>query len=110
MLTSLIAVVAMVVTADGGLPVAAPATVVMILFDEGRIKLDAPVNSYLPEFTGGYKDSVTVRQLLEHRSGLPADRDLWRVAHSPSEARQVVLDAPLECKPGQCYIYSDLGA
>lgn len=85
-------------------------TAVMILFDEGRIKLDAPVVTYLPEFTGGYKDSVTVRQLLEHRSGLPADRDLWRIAHSPAEARQVVLDAPLECKPGQCYIYSDLGA
>jgi CubicO group peptidase (beta-lactamase class C family) len=185
MLTPLIAVISMVVTLDGGLPVAAPATVgmsakrletidrvvyrgikaggfpgaavvvgrkgaavwekgfgridwatsssrvsatetiydlasltkvigtttaVMILFDEGRIKLDAPVNTYLPEFTGGYKDSVTVRQLLEHRSGLPADRDLWRIAHSPSEARQVVLDAPLECKPGECYIYSDLGA
>ena len=31
--------------------------------------------TYLPEFTGGYKDSVTIRQLLEHRSGLPADRD-----------------------------------
>ena len=85
-------------------------TAVMILFDEGRIQLDAPVVTYLPEFTGGYKDSVTVRQLLEHRSGLPADRDLWRIAHSPAEARQVVLDAPLECKPGQCYIYSDLGA
>jgi len=85
-------------------------TAVMILFDEGRIKLDSPVSTYLPEFSGGYKDSVTVRQLLEHRSGLPADRDLWRIAHSPAEARQVVLDAPLECKPGQCYIYSDLGA
>ena len=85
-------------------------TAVMILYDEGRVQLDAPVHTYLPEFTGGYKDSVTVRQLLEHRSGLPADRDLWRIAHSPAEARQVVLDTPLECKPGQCYIYSDLGA
>ena len=85
-------------------------TAVMILFDEGRIQLDAPVNKYLPEFSGGYKDSVTVRQLLEHCSGLPADRDLWRMAHSPAEARQIVLDAPLECKPGVCYIYSDLGA
>ena len=85
-------------------------TAVMILFDEGRIQLDAPVVTYLPEFAGGYKDSVTVRQLLEHRSGLPADRDLWRIARSPAEARQVVLDAPLECQPGQCYIYSDLGA
>jgi CubicO group peptidase (beta-lactamase class C family) len=85
-------------------------TAVMILYDEGRIKLDAPVVTYLPEFTGGYKDSVTVRQLLEHRSGLPADIDLWRLAHSPAEARQMVLKAPLECKPGVCYIYSDLGA
>ena len=85
-------------------------TAVMILYDEGRVQLDAPVHTYLPEFTGGYKDSVTVRQLLEHRSGLPADRDLWRIAHSPAEARQMVLDTPLECKPGQCYIYSDLGA
>jgi len=85
-------------------------TAVMILYDEGRIKLDAPVVTYLPEFTGGLKDSVTVRELLEHRSGLPADIDLWRLAHSPAEARQMVLNAPLECKPGVCYIYSDLGA
>jgi CubicO group peptidase (beta-lactamase class C family) len=85
-------------------------TAIMILYDEGRVQLDAPVRTYLPEFSGGYKDSVTVRQLLEHRSGLPADRDLWRLAHSPAEAKQIVLDTPLECKPGQCYIYSDLGA
>jgi len=85
-------------------------TAVMILFDEGRIKLDEPVNTYLPEFTGGLKDSVTVRELLEHRSGLPADLDLWRLAHSPAEARQMVLNAPLEYKPGSAYVYSDLGA
>ncbi|HXY31231.1 MAG TPA: serine hydrolase [Gemmatimonadaceae bacterium] len=85
-------------------------TAIMILFDEGRIDLDAPVSTYLPEFSGGYKDSVTIRHLLEHRSGLPADRDLWRIAHSPEEARDAVLATPLECKPGDCYIYSDLGA
>jgi CubicO group peptidase (beta-lactamase class C family) len=85
-------------------------TAVMILFDEGRFKLDDRVVTYLPEFTGGYKDSVTIRQLLEHRSGLPADRDLWRLASSPEEARDIVLTTPLECKPGRCYIYSDLGA
>ena len=85
-------------------------TALMVLFDEGRIQLDAPVNKYIPAFTGGYKDSVTVRQLLEHRSGLPAGRDLWRIARTPAEARQAVIDTPLECKPGQCFIYSDLGA
>jgi serine-type D-Ala-D-Ala carboxypeptidase len=85
-------------------------TAIMVLYDEGRVSLDAPVASYLPAFAGGYKDKVTVRQLLEHRSGLPAGRDLWREAHTPDEARQLVLDTPLECRPGDCYIYSDLGA
>ena len=85
-------------------------TALMILFDEGRIDLEAPVAKYLPAFAGGHKDSVTVRHLLTHRSGLPAGRDLWRTARNPQEARLMVIDAPLTCKPGSCYIYSDLGA
>jgi CubicO group peptidase (beta-lactamase class C family) len=85
-------------------------TALMILFDEGRIELDAPASKYLPAFSGGWKDSVTIRHLLTHRSGLPAGRDLWRVARNPQEARLMVIDAPLTCKPGTCYIYSDLGA
>ena len=85
-------------------------TAVMLLYDEGRIRLDDPVSKYLPAFAGGFKDSVTVRHLLEHRSGLPAGRDLWRIARNPQEARLAVIDTPLECKPGSCYIYSDLGA
>ncbi len=85
-------------------------TALMILFDEGRLDLESPVAKYLPAFTGGFKDSVTIRHLLTHRSGLPAGRDLWRVARNPQEARLMVIDAPLTCKPGTCYIYSDLGA
>jgi CubicO group peptidase (beta-lactamase class C family) len=85
-------------------------TALMILFDEGRIELDAPVSAYIPEFSGGLKDSITIRDLLSHRSGLPASRDLWRLADSPEEARQYVINAPLVCKPRQCMIYSDLGA
>ncbi len=85
-------------------------TALMVLYDEGRVSLDAPVVRYLSAFTGGWKDSVTVRQLLEHRSGLPAGRDLWRIAHTPDEARAAVLQTALVCRPGDCYIYSDLGA
>ena len=84
-------------------------TAAMLLYDEGRLVLDAPVASYLPAFSGGLKDSVTVRQLLTHRSGLPAGRDLWRLAHNAQEARLAVIDTPLECAPGRCFIYSDLG-
>jgi serine-type D-Ala-D-Ala carboxypeptidase len=85
-------------------------TAIMVLYDQGRIALDAPVVSYLPAFTGGYKDSVTIRELLTHRSGLPPGRELWRLATTPDEARRYVLDTQLECKPGDCFIYSDLGA
>ena len=85
-------------------------TAAMVLYDQGRLDLDAPVHTYLPAFSGGWKDSITVRQLLTHRSGLPAGRDLWRVARTPDEARAAVLSTDLTCRPGQCYIYSDLGA
>ena len=85
-------------------------TAVMILFDEGKIHLDDPVAHYIPEFTGGGKEKVTIRHLLEHRSGLPAGRDLWRIAHSPAEARAAVIATPLFAQPGEYFEYSDLGA
>jgi CubicO group peptidase (beta-lactamase class C family) len=85
-------------------------TAVMILFDEGKIHLDDRVVQYIPEFGGGAKDNVTIRMLLEHRSGLPAGRDLWRLASTPEEARAAVISTPLFATPGQYYEYSDLGA
>jgi CubicO group peptidase (beta-lactamase class C family) len=85
-------------------------TAIMVLYDEGKVHLDDPVSQYIPEFSGGVKDLVTVRMLLEHRSGLPAGRDLWRIASTPAEARQAVIETPLVCQPGACYEYSDLGA
>jgi len=85
-------------------------TAVMILYDEKKINLDTPVSRYLPTFSGGEKDNVTVRELLTHTSGLPAGRDIYRIAHSPIEARAALLATPLEYAPGQHYVYSDLGA
>lgn len=90
--------------------VVATTTAMMILYDEGKIQLDDRVSKFIPTFSGGMKDDITVRQLLEHRSGLPAGRDLWRLALTPGEARQAVIETPLECEPGRCLIYSDLGA
>ena len=85
-------------------------TAIMILFDEGKIRLDDRVVQYIPEFTGGAKDAVTIRMLLEHRSGLPAGRDLWRLASTPDEARAAVISTPLFAAPGRYVEYSDLGA
>ncbi|MDB4882284.1 MAG: beta-lactamase [Gemmatimonadetes bacterium] len=85
-------------------------TAMMILFDEGKIHLDDAVVKYIPEFNGGGKEAITIRLLLEHRSGLPAGRDLWRIAHTPEEARAAVIATNLFATPGQYYEYSDLGA
>jgi CubicO group peptidase (beta-lactamase class C family) len=85
-------------------------TAIMILYDEGKVHLDDPVVKFIPEFTGGAKDQVTIRQLLEHRSGLPAGRDLWRLTDTPAEARAAVIATDLFAPPGKTYEYSDLGA
>jgi serine-type D-Ala-D-Ala carboxypeptidase len=90
--------------------VVATTTAVMVLFDQGKIDLEAPVSRYIPEFSGGLKDQVTVRHLLTHRAGLPAGRELWRIASNPDQARAAVLATPIACTPGRCYEYSDLGA
>jgi CubicO group peptidase (beta-lactamase class C family) len=85
-------------------------TAMMVLYDRGQIDLDAPVSRYLPDFSGGLKDQVTLRHLLTHRAGLPAGRELWRIAQTPAQARAAVLSSPIQCVPGNCYEYSDLGA
>jgi CubicO group peptidase (beta-lactamase class C family) len=45
------------------------------LVGEGRLELDAPVARYWPEFEQAGKQTITVRQLLCHRAGLPAIRE-----------------------------------
>ena len=44
------------------------------LVGEGKLNLDAPVARYWPEFAAAGKEGISVRQLLCHRSGLPAIR------------------------------------
>lgn len=90
--------------------VVATTTAAMILFDEGKLPLNAPVQRFLPEFTGPGKEKVTVAHLLTHHAGLPAGRLLFNVARSPSDARRMVMSSPLQCAPGQCFLYSDVGA
>jgi len=43
---------------------------VMLLVDDGRLDLEAPVQAYLPDFRGGGKDDITLTHLLTHRAGL----------------------------------------
>ncbi|MDH5233690.1 MAG: serine hydrolase [Gemmatimonadota bacterium] len=85
-------------------------TAMMQLVEQRRVSLDAPVQRYLPEWTGAGKERVTLRHLLTHSSGLPAWRELYKETTSAEAARQMVLDTPLEALPGSRMVYSDLGA
>jgi D-alanyl-D-alanine carboxypeptidase len=58
----------------GGITKSMVAVSVLKLVQEGRIQLDAPVSTYLPDFERVMHPPgpVTVRQLLQHRSGMPS--------------------------------------
>jgi CubicO group peptidase (beta-lactamase class C family) len=90
-------------------------TAAMMLVDEGKLDLDAPVTRYVPAFAAG-GDSVTVRHLLTHSSGLPAWKAFFQLvpAGGGVGARRamfaLVNAEPLEAAPGARMAYSDLGA
>ena len=56
------------------------ATAIALLADEGRIALDAPVRAYLPDFAladPAASATLTIRDLLTHKSGLPRHDLFW---------------------------------
>ncbi len=87
--------------------VVATTAAIMYLYDRNKILLTDPVQKYLSDFTGKWKDLVTIQQLLTHTSGLPAGRNL---SHSKSieSSKELIVSTKLICKPGICYNYSDL--
>src|SRR6185503_6505318 len=87
--------------------VVATTAATMMLVDRGKLHVDDPVVRSLPDFTGKDKADVTLRDLLTHRSGLPAGRILSR--KGPQSAKRTVLTTPLVRQPGTRGEYSDLG-
>ncbi|MGR6331455.1 serine hydrolase domain-containing protein [Sphingomonas sp. XXL09] len=62
------------------------ATLVMQEVAKGRMALDAPIGRYLPDFGGNR--AITVRELLQHRSGLPNPSDTPAIDGVPGFYRQ----------------------
>jgi len=85
-------------------------TMAQLLVEEGTLELDVPVSRYLPAFSGGGRDSVTLRHLLTHSSGLPAWRPLHLQSATRAEAFALADTTALEAPPGARFAYSDLGA
>jgi len=92
-------------------------TSAMMLAQQKRLDLDAPVQRYLPEFSAAAKADpnpswrarVTVRMLMLHDSGLPAHRDYYKEAKGHDAVLEKILAEPLVHEPGTQVEYSDLG-
>jgi CubicO group peptidase (beta-lactamase class C family) len=87
----------------------ATATSVMILIDRGIMRLDDPAVLFIPEFGRNGKESITIRELLTHTSGLPASEPFYLSCSSYDEVISAVCNVSLEYSPGEEYLYSDLG-
>lgn len=87
------------------------ATAVMMLVDDGKVRLDDPVSNYLPQFKA--LKPMTVRMLLNHTNGLrytAADQPM-RPTDCCSLAEQVerFVSLPLMFDPGTRFMYSNAG-
>lgn len=80
----------------------------MLLVERGQVKLDEPVQTYIPEFNGDGKEAITVRQLMTHTSGLRPDIETRTDWHGQKAAIEKACEEKLQAKPGTVFRYSDI--
>lgn len=81
---------------------------IMLLVENGTLRLDDKVRRYLPKFTGEGKEAITVRQLLTHYSGLAPDFDLSKSWESYFAGLEELWKEETQSEPGTEFAYSDL--
>lgn len=86
----------------------ATAPSIWLLIQQGKIALDAAVKTYIPEFTGGWRDEITIRHLLTHTSGLRPDLTLTDKWSGSDEAWRRILSEEVQQRPGAVFRYSDI--
>ncbi|MFT3767267.1 MAG: DUF1343 domain-containing protein [Minicystis sp.] len=87
----------------------ATAPSVMLLVEQGKLRLSDPVAQHLPSFAKNGKDHITVEQLLLHTSGLVADNSIYDYKAGRTNALARIDELPLQSDPGEKVSYSDVG-
>lgn len=83
------------------------------LVKEGRLSLDKTLAEYFPELAESieYSDKITLRMMVQHRSGIPnfVDHpDYWtKPPKNRQETLEYALDLPADFIPGEDYGYSN---
>lgn len=89
------------------------AAAIVILEQQGKLKLSDPLNKYIPDFLNG--DRITIEQMLSHRSGLPDYYSLPEYAtkkYQPVTLPDLIAwvkTKPLDFLPGSKNSYSNTG-
>jgi len=87
------------------------AVAVTKLVSDGRLSLDKTIADYLPELVGriAYAEKITLRLMIQHRSGIPNFTDAPNFWAAPTESYEeslaLILDMPANFKPGEDYEY-----
>lgn len=90
------------------------AVAIMQLFEKKKINLDLPIQNYLPEFPKKEKGDITIRQLLQHRSGISHYKSKLGIFHFNNyknciDALKRFKNSALVFKPGTSFLYSSYG-
>jgi len=80
---------------------------IMLLVERGKVNLDAPISTYIPEYIGD-KGKITVRELMTHTSGMPPDVTTRTNWHGAETAIRLAAAMKLESVPGTTFRYSDI--
>ncbi len=87
------------------------AAAVTKLVGDGRLSLDKTIADYLPELVGRIEnaDKITLRLMIQHRSGIPNFTDAPGFWAAPTETYEeglaLILDKPANFEPGEDYEY-----
>ncbi len=81
---------------------------VMLLFEQGKIRLEATIAEYLPEFTGEGRERITVRQLLAHTSGLKPSLSVKEPWTGYDTGIELACATVPENAPDEAFRYSDI--
>jgi uncharacterized protein YbbC (DUF1343 family)/CubicO group peptidase (beta-lactamase class C family) len=88
--------------------VVATTTAVMMLIEDGRVRLTDPVATFIPEFGRYGKGRITIRDVLTHMSGLRPDLDLADAWTGHDEAIRRASEETPTAPPGRRFTYSDI--
>jgi CubicO group peptidase (beta-lactamase class C family) len=84
-------------------------TAIMLLVDQGLLKVDDPVGQFIPAFDTPEKSKITIRHLLSHSAGLREWYPLYYRASNKQETYRLIGELPLAFPVGKQRRYSDLG-